>query len=102
MRRFMQTYAADHFAFSNEFMAWMKSAQGKTLQDAIEFWLELDRKKNREGYREKPLPQNQYNQFSRDISTAVPGISAREIRRIWAIKRARPGPHVYEKGDENL
>lgn len=102
MRRFMQMHAADHFAFSNEFMDWMKSAQGKTLQSAIDYWLELDGKKRREGYREKPLPQNQYNQFMYDISAASPGISARNIRRIWAIKRAGPGPHVYAKDDENL
>jgi hypothetical protein len=102
MRRFMQSHAAAHFAFSNEFMAWMKASQGKTLQDAIDFWLELDAKKRNNGYREKPLPQNQYNQFSRDISNAVPGISAADIRRIWAIKRSRPGPHVYKPGDEKL
>ncbi len=102
MRRFMQMHAAEHFAFSNEFMAWMKSAHGKTLQCAVDFWLELDQKKRRQGYREKPLPQNQYNQFMCDISVAAPGISAGEIRRIWAIKRAGPGPHVYAKGDENL
>lgn len=102
MRRFMRKHAADHFAFSNEFMAWMKAAQGKTLQEAIEFWLALDRKKKLDGYREKPLPQNQYNQFSRAISRAKPGISASEIRRIWALKIMLPGPHVYSDGDESL
>jgi hypothetical protein len=101
MRRFMQTHAAAHFKFSNEFMAWMKASEGRTLRDAVAFWLELDAKK-KQGYREKPLPQNQYNQFSRDLSAAVPGIAAAEIRRIWAIKRAGPGPHVYRSGDEKL
>lgn len=102
MRRFMQANAAEYFAFSNEFMAWMRTAEGKTLQQAVDFWLALDAKKKRDGYREKPLPQNQYNQFSRDISKAVPGITATDIRRIWAIKRAGPAPHVYQQGDERL
>jgi len=102
MRLFMRSHAAEHFTFSNEFMAWMRSAQGKTLRTAVAFWLDLDARKKRDGYREKPLPQNQYNQFSRDISVAAPGISAKDIRRIWAIKRARPAPHLYQKGDEHL
>jgi len=84
VRRFMQSHAAEHFAFSNEFMAWMRDNHGRTLQDAIDFWLHLDAKK-KHGYREN-----------------IPGISASELRSVWAKKRALPGPHVYKKGDENL
>lgn len=102
MRSFMRLNAADHFKFSNEFMDWMRSNQGKTLADAVAFWLDLDDRKRNGGYREKPLPQNQFNQFTRALSEAVPGISAKEVRRLWAIKRAKPGPHVYEPGDEAL
>jgi len=102
MRRFMKTHASDRFAFSNEFMAWMRDHVGSTLAEAVEFWKELDRRKREEGYREAPLPQNQYNAFSRALAAAQPGISAKEIRRIWARKRAGPAPHRYEPGDEHL
>ena len=83
-------------------MDWMRGNTGKRLEDVVAFWLELDRNKREEGYREEPLPQNQYNGFSRALSEAVPGISSAEIRRIWAVKRSMPGPHEYKRGDEHL
>ena len=101
VRAFMKRYASDRFKFSNEFMQWMRLNQGKTLGDAAQYWIELDRRKREAGYRETALPHNQYNQFTRAISQARPGISAKEIRRIWAVKRREPGPHIYKEGDEN-
>ncbi|MEM6689807.1 MAG: DUF6434 domain-containing protein [Planctomycetota bacterium] len=101
VRGFMLLNASARFKFSNEFMAWMRSNVGKTLADAITFWKELDRKK-KAGYREKPLPQNQFNRFTREISSAVPGISAAKIRKVWAVKSAGAAPHSYKPGDEDL
>ncbi len=101
MRQFMKAHAGEHFKFSNEFMEWMRGNEGKTLKDAIKFWRSLDQKKRQEGYREKPLPQNQYNAFTRALSEVRPGISAKEMRRLWAIKRSKPGPHIYQPGDED-
>ncbi|MEM9195770.1 MAG: DUF6434 domain-containing protein [Myxococcota bacterium] len=102
VRSFMKKHAGEKFRFSNEFMAWMRANEGKTLGDAVMFWRELDRKKREEGYREASLPQNQYAQFSRALAEARPGIKAADIRRIWKIKRSGPGPFRYRKGDENL
>lgn len=102
VRRFFCEHAGATFRFSNEFMDWMRKNQGSTLGDAVDFWKALDHKKKNLGYREKPLPQNEYNQFTRAISEAVPGLSSKEIRRLWAIKRSKPGPHRYEPGDENV
>lgn len=101
MRKFMKAQAGEHFKFSNEFMEWMRNNEGKTLKDAVKFWQALDQKKRKAGYREKPLPQNQYNAFTRALSEVRPGITAKEMRRLWAIKRSKPGPHTYEPGDEN-
>ncbi|MEM6366615.1 MAG: DUF6434 domain-containing protein, partial [Planctomycetota bacterium] len=84
VRHFMVRHASERFKFTNEFMAWMRSNLGKTLGDAVNFWIELDRKKREEGYQEMPLPQNQFNRFTREISQSVPGISAQQIRKIWA------------------
>ncbi|MEO1445737.1 MAG: DUF6434 domain-containing protein [Cyanobacteria bacterium J06635_11] len=102
VRKFMKQQVGDRFAFSNEFMEWMRDNMGKTLADAVEFWIDLDSRKRLSGYREKPLPQNQYNQFVRALSQAKPGISNKEIRRLWAVKRAKPGPHIYQPGDEDF
>ncbi|MGD1866662.1 MAG: DUF6434 domain-containing protein [Phormidesmis sp.] len=100
VRAFMKRHASERCKFSNEFMQWMKLNQGKTLKEAVGFWTELDRKKQETGYREQALPQNQYNQFTRALSRAKPGISAEEMRRIWAIKVKGPRPHTYQMGDE--
>ncbi len=102
VRHFMHEHTNGAFKFSNGFMHWMRSNCGKNLQDAQAFWTELNYKKRNDGYREKALPQNQYNQFTRTLSEKAPGISTSEIQRIWAIKRSKPGPHVYRDGDENL
>lgn len=100
VRAFMKSHAGARFAFSNEFMAWMRMNTGRTLADAAAFWKELDRRKREDGYRERSLPQNQYARFSRALAEAKPGISAQEIRRLWKIKRSGPGPHEYVPGDE--
>ena len=96
----MKTNAGEHFKFSNEFMQWMRDNTGKTLKDALAYWIELDRKKRYFGYREEPLPQNEYNQFVRALSEARPGISTKEIRRLWTIKRSKPGRPVIMPGDD--
>ncbi|MEN0063333.1 MAG: DUF6434 domain-containing protein [Myxococcota bacterium] len=101
VRAFFREHCGPRFRFSNEFMAWIRNHIGAPLKDAVDFWTDLDRRK-REGYREAPLPQNQFNAFTRALSKAAPGIRAEDIRRIWAIKRAGPGPHVYQPGDETL
>lgn len=102
VRQFMLKNAGARFRFSNEFMQWMRTHTGFTMKDAVHFWQDLDRKKRTQGYREKSLPQNQYAQFCRSLSEAKPGISAKEIRRIWNIKKSGPAPHRYKAGDENL
>ena len=102
VRAFMKRHVGPRFAFSNEFMQWMRAHVGATLSDAVAFWETLDHKKRTQGYREASLPQNQHNQFSRALSQAKPGISAQDIRRIWALKRQGPAPHTYAPGDEDL
>ena len=101
VRAFMKKHAGEHFRFSNEFMNWMRAHVGSTLAEAVEFWQDLDARKKK-GYQEASLPQNQYAQFSRALAKASPGISAKDIRRIWKKKRSGPGPHVFKAGDEKL
>ncbi|MEM1436173.1 MAG: DUF6434 domain-containing protein [Pseudomonadota bacterium] len=102
VREFMEQHAGARFRFSNEFMAWMRNNTGRPLSAAVDFWRDLDHRKRNDGYREQSLPQNQYAQFSRAVSQARPGISARELRRLWQIKRSGPAPHTYRPGDEYL
>jgi len=39
VRRFFRKECGDHFKFDRAFMAWMKSADGKTMGDAVKEWL---------------------------------------------------------------
>lgn len=102
VRSFMQTHASQRFRFSNEFMGWMRTNAGRTLGDAVAFWLELDRKKREDGYTEASLPQNEYAQFSRAVAQARPGLSAAKLRALWKQKRSAPGSRRYQRGDEWL
>ncbi|MCY0094062.1 DUF6434 domain-containing protein [Hoeflea ulvae] len=38
VRRFFKAAIGDHFKFDRPFMAWMKSHQGATMQDAVAEW----------------------------------------------------------------
>jgi hypothetical protein len=38
VRRFFKSQCGDHFKFDLPFMAWLKSATGKTMADAVEEW----------------------------------------------------------------
>lgn len=39
VRRFFRKTCGEHFKFDRAFMAWMKSAAGQTMGDAVDEWL---------------------------------------------------------------
>ena len=41
VRRFFHAHCGSHFKFDRDFMAWMKSSQGKTMDDAVKHWKSL-------------------------------------------------------------
>ena len=105
VRRFFKQHAGDKFKFNIALMDWMKSAQGKTLADAVKEYGRLTSLSADAGFQSKIKPHNQFNQYTRDILLANSGMSASEARRIWEKKRALPsetGRHIYEPSDLDL
>jgi hypothetical protein len=43
VRRFFRRECGDHFKFDRPFMAWMKTAAGKTMGDAADEWRRRER-----------------------------------------------------------
>lgn len=42
VRRYFKAAIGERFKFDRPFMAWMKSSQGSTMQDAVAEWLRRD------------------------------------------------------------
>ena len=105
VRRFFKKQIGKNFKFNIAFMDWIKSAEGKTLADAVKEYRRLSLLSAESGFQTKIKPHNQFNQYTRDILAANPGMNATEARRIWDLKRALPsdtGRHVYEASDLDL
>lgn len=100
MRRFMQA-EIPHYKFSIPFMDWMKANVGLTLADAVKAakQIEVDKKA---GKKQPNQPHNQYNAYTRAYFHHVPTGSQQELRRLWALRRKRPGPYVFAPKDLDL
>ncbi len=97
MRRFMQAQIPG-FKFSIPFMDWMKANTGKTLADAVAAAKAISADK-KAGVKQPNQPHNQYNAYTRAYFDAVPDGSQVELRRLWALRRQRPGPYVFAPED---
>lgn len=105
VRRFFQEYADSKFKFTIAFMAWIKANTGKTLGDAVEEYHAQSALAAQPGHQTDIQPHNQFNQYTRDFLSANPDADMKDVRRIWALKRALPtknGLHVYERSDLEL
>ena len=97
MRRYMQQ-SIPGFKFSIPFMDWMKANVGLTLADAVEAAKQIDAEK-KAGKKQPNQPQNQYNAYTRAYFDHVKDGSQKELRRLWALRRQRPGPYVFDPKD---
>ncbi|MEP3244816.1 MAG: DUF6434 domain-containing protein [Sneathiella sp.] len=105
VRRFFRQEIGSDFKFTIGFMAWIKVNVGKSLEDAITEFYEQKRESSKPGFKTKIKPHNQFNQYTRDILAQDPTMSMKDVRRIWAKKRALPtsdGKHVFELEDLDL
>jgi len=82
-------------------MDWMKANVGKTMADAV---VEAKRLKaaKRKGVKQPDQPHNQYNAYTRAYFAAVPNGTQQEVRALWAARRKRPGPYVFDLSDLDL
>ena len=95
------------FSFNIDFMNFMKKAQGQTLGDAVDFYLDLQARKKK-GYKQAIPDHNQYNAYVRDFLSDNPDFDKKQVLRYWLAKIEIPIPgskgrgFVYDKSDLNL
>jgi len=99
VRNFFEKQIGKKFKFNVKFMNWMKSNEGKTLNEAIVEWkrIEIEKKTNQQP---KDIdPQFEYNRYLRDFLLDNPDKSRKTGIELWKIKRSMRGDNVYRKSD---
>lgn len=101
VRAFLKDRIGPQFKFSVRLMNWIKTNEGKTLQDVIDQWYIL-KKENKERSLPKSIaPQFEYNTYLRDFLADNPDRSRQDGIELWKIKRTKRGNNVYKKSDLN-
>ena len=98
-RHFFKTQLGEKFKFNIVFMDWMKANAGKSLQDAVEMWQQLEARKKDKNFKSKIPSSNQYNQYMRDFFADNPDKTIKDARKCWLLKRSLPGNNKYERAD---
>ena len=89
-RNFMQSQIGNKFSCHSDFMDWVKSNTGKTLQEAVLQWQALeDRKKDGE-FRREIADHNMLAQYVRDFLEDNPGKTLKDALQCWKVKRRQP------------
>lgn len=97
MRRFMQA-EIPNYKFSIPFMDWMKANIGRTLADAVAAAKQIEADK-KAGKKQPNQPHNQYNAYTRAYFAHDPAGSQQQLRRLWELRRKKPGPYVFHPND---
>lgn len=104
-RRFMKSHIGKKFSCHSDFMDWVKENTGKTLQDAIDQWETFEDRKNDPNFKREIADHNMYNQYTRDFMEDNPGMTIRDAKKYWLLKRQLPtetGFVRYDPKDLNL
>lgn len=101
VRHFFQKQIGKTFKFNVKFMNWMKSNTGKTLENAIAAWLQIEEDKKSNKQAKKIAPQFEYNTYLRDYLAQNPNGSRETGIKLWKIKRSMRGDNVYRDSDLN-
>jgi len=99
-RKFFMEKCGNKFHFSIPFMAYMKNNVGKTLRDAVGEWERIQIQLKDKNFESKIPEGNQYNQYIRDFFKDNPGLTLKDARHFWSLKRSLPSErHKYEQKD---
>ena len=104
-RQFMQAQIGKQFSCNTDFMAWVRANPGKTLQDAVLIWQELENRKTDPNFKKTIAASNMFNQYIRDFLADNKGRSFKEAVRYWEVKKQMPmkdGFVRYKKTDLEL
>ena len=99
-RAFFQSRIGSGFTFLVPFQKWLKTNTGKTYQQAIEayFQIQQDKKKGRTAIDR----QFEYNTYIRDFYAENTGKSLEDAIKCWKYKKSLRGHNRYEKSDLNI
>ena len=101
-RKFMRSHVGKKFSCGSDFMDWMKASEGKTLDDAIAKYFQLEKRKKDSNFERKIEDNNMFNQYTRDFIKDNPGESLANVRKYWFLKKQLPtknGFVKYERSD---
>lgn len=102
VRMFFLEHIGKKFRFNVQFMAWFKSAQGKTLGDAIVKWEEIARHHTTQKEIKDIAPQFEYNTYIRDFLRDNPFDTKETAIACWSMKKQIRGHNRYLKTDLEL
>jgi hypothetical protein len=104
-RNFIKLHAGNKFVCHSDFMDWVKTNTGKTLQDAILMWQELENRKTHTDFKRSIAEHNMLAQYVRDFLKDNPGKKIKDVLAVWKIKKTQPminGFVKYKKADVKL
>ena len=99
-RAFFQSRIGSGFTFLVPFQKWLKTNTGKTYQQAIEayFQIQQDKKKGRTAIDR----QFEYNTYISDFYAENTGKPLEDAIKCWKYKKSLPGHNRYEKSDLHI
>ncbi len=104
-RNFMKKEIGNRFSCHSDFMDWVKSNTGKTLQDAADQWIVLEKRKQDPDFKREIADHNMYAQYTRDFLEDNLGMTLKDACKYWLLKRQLPtetGFIKYDPRDLNL
>lgn len=104
-RNFMKSQIGPKFSCHSDFMDWAKSNPGKTLEEAILIWHELEDRKKNPNFKRAIAKNNMLAQYVRDFLQDNKESTLKEALYFWNLKKQLPtktGYIVYEKTDREL
>ncbi len=102
VRGFFRKEIGPQFVCNSDFMSWMKSNIGATLDDAIEAWYILEQRKDDPEFRREIALCNNYLQYLRDARDLNEDLTLTQARKCWDYKKIRPAQNgivIFEKND---
>jgi len=89
-RAFMKHHIGLKFSCHSDFMDWVKSNPGETLEKAIAQWKILENRKQQPGFKRDIAANNMYSQYTRDFLEDNPNKTLKDAKKYWLLKKELP------------
>jgi len=89
-RRFMKGQIGPRFSCHSDFMDWVKEHPGKTLEEAVKAWEDLEARKDDPTFKRDIADHNMLAQYVRDFLADQPDKNLKDALHFWNLKRHLP------------